>query len=74
MEAAAISRAKICWLSSINLTKSCTRTHTATLVFVYVAVLQIYTKTLSALCSGELGVSWIGVVPFWWLGASGLSS
>lgn len=37
-------------------TKSCTRTHIATLVFVSVALLHFHTKTLSAICSGELGV------------------
>ncbi len=37
-------------------TKICTRTHTATLVFVSVATLHYHTKTLSAVCAGELGV------------------
>ena len=36
--------------------KSCTLTPTATLVFVSVATLHFHTKTLSAVCAGELGV------------------
>jgi hypothetical protein len=33
--------------------------------------MQKHAPTYSA---GEQGVSWIDVVPFWWLGASGLGS
>lgn len=38
------------------ITKSCTRTHIATRIFVYFAALHCHTKTLSAICAGELGV------------------
>jgi hypothetical protein len=39
------------------LTNRCTRTHTATLVFVSVAAPHFHTKTLSAVCAGEQSVS-----------------
>lgn len=43
-------------MNSAHLTICCTRTHTATLVFVFRCA-QFYTKTLSAVCAGEQGVN-----------------
>src|SRR5690554_2128716 len=42
--------------NSSGITNRCTPTHTATLVFVYRCA-PLYTKTLSAVCAGERGVS-----------------
>ena len=42
-------------MNSAHITNCCTRTHTATLVFVCRSA-PAYTKTLSAVCAGEQGV------------------